>query len=131
MTNINSLKWNGYLKLQTQFQFSTVQIVNQKLLATTDQQPKRIEIANLKLRSSIYFDNVFNCGNEMPISFVGSGQLFVIGGAQRGINYCEANAEVATFKNRQNGFEPVYLNDSYFPNNELDSNLLLSVEFSL
>merc|ERR1711997_50430 len=113
--------------LQTQYQNSIFQIINGKLLATSKQEQKRIEILNLYAEKSVYYDNVFQCGNDLPMSFIREGNFYVIGGDGREINSCQGNAEVAKIESKTEGFEAVTLNETYFPNAELDGKPLLSV----
>ena len=57
--NLTDLKWTYYSQLQLQMQYSSFQIVHDKLLATTSSRPKAIEIFNLYNGRSVYYMVVF------------------------------------------------------------------------
>jgi len=128
--NGTGLEWKGYPNLQQQMTYSTFQIVNDKLLATSKVQPKNIEIYNLYNGRSLFYENVFMCENDMPMSFVRNENFVVVGGQGRSLQSCKINEEVATLPERNDGFEQVALRNTTFPN-ELDGKQLLSIEFIL
>lgn len=94
--NVTGLAWKGYANLQQQMTYSSFQIVNDKLLATSKTQPKNIELYNLYNGRSVYYENVFTCENDMPMSFVRGENFVVVGGGGRSLQNCKINEEVAT-----------------------------------
>jgi len=129
-SNVTGLAWKSYPSLQQQMTYSSFQIVNDKLLATSKVQAKNIEIYNLYNGRSVYYENVFTCENDMPMSFVRNENFVVVGGQGRSLQSCKINAEVATLPERNDGFEAIELRNTTFPN-ELDGKQLLSIEFIL